>query len=115
MEFQRQTIFEKLIENGWKITKLEKYELDWWATEMWLLESIWSPIGKTAFITFLLEPENMEYVWEIMASEEKPANRFENQNSFSLSLKRWEKELPAFMKFLSDIRNQQNKMLENKL
>ncbi len=105
MEFQRQTIREKVIENGWKITELEKYELEWWASEMWQLESIWSPIGKTAFVTFLLEPENMEYVWDIMASEAKPVSRFGN---FTLSLKKWEKELPAFMKFLSDIRNQQN-------
>lgn len=105
MEFQKQIIFEKLTENGWKVTKLEKYELDWWASEMWLLESIWSPIGKTAFVTFLLEPENMSYVWFIMASDEKPLNQFGN---FTLSLKGWEKELPEFMKFLSDIRNQQN-------
>jgi hypothetical protein len=106
MEFQRQTIREKLIENGWKITELEKVELDWWANEMWLLESVWSPIGKTGFITFMLEPENMEYVWQIMASKEKLIDRFGDGNSFSLSLKRWEKELPKFMDFLADIRNQ---------
>ena len=102
MEFQRQIIREKLIENGWTITELEKVELDWWANEMWQLESIWSPIGKTAFVTFLLEPENMEYVWEIMASEEKPVNRFGN---FTLPLKGWEKELTEFIKYLSEIRS----------
>lgn len=102
VEFQKQKIREKLIENGWKIIELEKYELDWWASEMWRLESVWSPIGKIAFVTFLLDPENMEYVWDIMASEEKPVSRFGNS---TLSLKRWEKELPEFMKFLDDIRN----------
>lgn len=70
---------------------------------MWLLESIWSPIGKMAFVTFMFEPENMEYVWEIMVSKEKPVNRFGN---FTLSLKGWEKELPEFIKYLSEIRNQ---------
>ena len=102
MEFQRQTIREKLIENGWKITELEKHELVWWANEIWQLESAWSPIGKTVFVTFLLEPEGMEYVEEIMVSKEKPDNRFGN---FILSLKGWEKELPEFMKYLSKIRN----------
>ena len=106
MEFQRQTIREKLIKNGWKITELEKVELNWWANEMWRLESVWSPIGKTAFVTFLLEPENMKYVWDIIVSKEKPVDWGGNPNYFSLSLKRWEKELAAFMKFLSDIRNQ---------
>ncbi len=108
MEFQRQTIFETLTENGWKITKLEKHELDWWAGEMWRLESVWSPVGETAFVTFLLEPESAKYVWEIMASAEKPVGRAGNQNSFSMSLKGWEKELPEFVKFLSGIRSRQN-------
>lgn len=103
MEFQKQAIREKLIENGWKINELEKAELDWWASEMWRLEAVWSPVGITAFITFLFEPENMEYVWGIMVSKEKPVNRSGN---FTLSLKGWEKELPEFMNLLSDIRNQ---------
>lgn len=103
MEFQKQKIRENIIENGWEITELEKHELDWWTNEMWLLKSFWSPIGKCAFVTFLLEPENMKYVWGIMVSKEKPANRFGN---FTLSLKGWEKELPEFMKYLSEIRNQ---------
>ena len=105
MEFQKQTIREKILENGWNITELENVELDWWASEMWRIESVWSPIGATAFVTFLLEPENMEYVWAIMASEKKPVNRFGN---FTLSLKGWESDLSAFTNFLSDIRNQQS-------
>ena len=68
----------KINGNGWKIIELEKVELDWWANEMWRLESVWSPIGKTAFVTFLLEPENMDYVLDIMASEEKPGGWFGN-------------------------------------
>ena len=108
MEFQKQTIFSKLVEDGWKITGIEKYNLDWWANEMWLLESVWSPIGQTAFVTFMLEPENMQYVWEIVASEKKPSGRIGNEKSFSLSIKGWEKKLPEFIKFLSDIRNRQN-------
>lgn len=112
MEFQKQTILEKITEIGWKVTELEKYKLDWWANEMWLLESVWTPIGKTAFVTFLLEPENMRYIWSILATEEKPVNWCGNPKSFSLSLKGWEKELPEFIKFLSEIRNQQSQNAE---
>lgn len=105
MEFQRQTIREKLIENGWQITELEGGELDWWANEMWRIESVWSPIGATAFVTFMLEPEYAEEVWEITVSAEKPVNR---NGNFGISLKGWEKELPEFMKYLTEIRNRQN-------
>lgn len=108
MEFQRRTIREKLIENGWKITELEKVELDWWASEMWLIESVWSPISKTAYITFLFEPSEAKEVWDIVASSEKFEYRGDRKNSFFLNIKssRWKKELPEFMKYISEIRNQ---------
>ena len=38
-----------------------------------------------------------------MVSKEKPVNQFGN---FALSLKGWEKKLPEFIKFLSNLRNQ---------
>jgi hypothetical protein len=108
MEFQRQTIREKVVENGWQIIELEKAEFDWWANEIWRLESLWSPIGETAFIAFLLEPEYAKEVWEITVSKDKPGFRGENSNSFSLNIKSsgWEKDLPEFMKFLSGLRNE---------
>lgn len=108
MEFQRQTIREKLIEKGWKITELEKVELDWWASEMWLIESVWSPIGKTAYITFLFEPSEAEEVWDIVASSEKFEYRGDRKKSFFLNIKTsgWKKDLPEFIKYLSEIRNQ---------
>ena len=105
MEFQRQTIREKIIENGWKITELESGELNWWASEMWLIESVWLPIGKTAFVIFLLEPSEAKEVWAIKVSEEKPVHW---SGDFTLSRKGWEKELPEFMKYLSEIRNRKD-------
>lgn len=107
MEFQRQTIREKLIENGWKITELERGELDWWANEMWLIESVWSPIGKTAYITFMLEPMDAKEVWDIVASNEKLENRNDSANSFYLNIKSsgWKKKLSEFMKSISELRN----------
>jgi len=107
VEFQRQTIREKLIENGWKITELEKGELDWWASEMWLIESVWSPIGATAYITFLFEPMDAKEVWDIAASRKKLENRRDTANSFYLNIKSsgWKKSLPEFMKSISELRN----------
>jgi dephospho-CoA kinase len=102
VEFQRQAIREKLIENAWKITELEKGELDWWASEMWLIESVWSPIVKTAYITFLVAPMYEKEVWAVKVSEEKSVDRF---GESTMSLKHLKKELPEFMKFLSEIRN----------
>lgn len=108
MEFQRQTIRQKVVENGWQIIELEKVEFDWRANEIWRLESLRSPIGETAFITFLLEPEYAKEVWGIMVSKDKLGFRGGNSNSFSLNIKSsgWEKNLPEFMRFLSGLRNE---------
>ncbi|MEZ5345755.1 MAG: hypothetical protein R2681_09395 [Pyrinomonadaceae bacterium] len=105
MEFQRQKILEKVIENGWKVFELEKVELDWWASEMWELESNWSPVGTKAFITFLIDPMDMDSVWAISASRKKPAER-NDRCEFLLSIKAWKKNLPQFIESLSRIRGQ---------
>lgn len=107
MEFQRQIIREMLIENGWKITELEGGELDWWASEMWRIESVWSPIGATAYVTFLFEPMDAKEVWDIAASSEKLEHRNGGANCFYLNIKSsgWKKNLPQFIKSISEFRN----------
>lgn len=106
MQFQKQTIREKLIENGWKINELEKAELDWWAKEMWQLESVWSPVGKTAYISFLIDPMSdlqNPSVWAIEISDEQPVYGKE-RNCFLVSLKQWKNEQNKFLTFLDKVR-----------
>lgn len=92
--------------------------LEWWAHEMWLLESVWSPVGSRAYVTFLVAPDapispydktrrKIEAIWAVMTSPNKPRGRLFVENQFTLSLGQgWEKELPAFFEHLSKIRNQ---------
>ncbi|HMS39364.1 MAG TPA: hypothetical protein PKE69_04005 [Pyrinomonadaceae bacterium] len=96
-----------LIENGWNITELEGGELDWWASEMWLIESVWSPIGATAYITFLFDPMDAKEVWDVAASSKKLENRRDTASNFYLNIKSsgWKKELPEFIKSVSELRN----------
>jgi len=105
-EFQRKSIYTSIADAGWKITEVDAPELDWWAAEMWQLESTWSPVGKAAFITFLYEPESLQNVWEVRASHDKPEDRHWNKTSCYMSLKsRWESELPIFIECLSRLRD----------
>lgn len=117
MQTQRTELLNQLPEHGWRVAGVEE-NLEWWANEMWLLESVWSPVGNRAYITFLVAPDapilpydktrrKSETVWAVMASPTKPSGRLSAENQFTLSLGQgWEKELPAFFEHLSILRNQ---------
>ncbi|HJX93427.1 MAG TPA: hypothetical protein VJ372_23235, partial [Pyrinomonadaceae bacterium] len=79
MQAQRTELLTLLSEHGWSAAKIEE-DLEWWADEMWQLESVWSPVGSLAYVTFLVDPqfegnrEKGEAVWAIMASLFKPVS-----------------------------------------
>ncbi len=80
MQTQRAELLSQLSENGWRIASIEQ-NLEWWADEMWLIESTWSPVGSNAYVTFLVDPQfdgvrrKGEEVWAVMASALKPIDR----------------------------------------
>ncbi len=109
MEAQRNEMIESAEKNGWKATELDNYDFHKWSMETWLLESVWSPIGVTAYVSFLIDPQSdfqNPYAWAIEVSDEKPVYGKE-RNSFEVSLKQWKNERNDFLKFLSEIRSQQ--------
>lgn len=101
---------QKIAEAGWRI--VQKTEMpDWWADEIWQLESIWSPVGRSAWITFLVDPQSDspnrkkgQHVWEVALSAKRPSDRISNFE-FGISLKSgWQKDLGNFIKKLNHIR-----------
>jgi hypothetical protein len=114
MKAQRERILKELSRHGWDVIELEDYELDWWTDELWMLESTWSPIGRVAYVKFVIDPESVHSrprrkgvaVWAIVAS---PYKKSEDEG-FEMSLKQgWEKRLPDFFEHLNKIRNRVNK------
>ena len=113
MQTQKAELFEQISAQGWSAAELEDWEFEWWADEIWLLESVWSPVGTRAYITFLVDPmvedwqhrKKGEAVWAVEVSPSKPESRTSPTNSFSIRLNQgWQKELPAFLKHLSLLR-----------
>ena len=117
MQTQRAKLFNQLPEHGWRIAGVEE-NLEWCAHEMWLLESVWSPVGSRTYVTFLVAPDDpilpydkthtkVKSVWAVMASPTKPRDHLSTVNQFTLSFGQgWEKELPAFFEHLSLLRDQ---------
>jgi hypothetical protein len=114
MKAQRTEILNQLPHHGWRILPVADHELEWWADEMWLLESIWSPVGSLAYLTFLVDPQiphsrtrkTGEAVWAVMVSPLKPVAWQSSDEGFTLSLGQgWEKRLPDFFEHLARLRN----------
>lgn len=120
MQAQRIELLNQLPEHGWRAAGVED-GLDWWADEMWLLESVWSPVGSRAYVTFLVDPQfdgprkKGEAVWAVMASPAKPMSRQQVEGEFTLTLGQgWKNRLPDLFDHLSSLRSQ-NKEVEGEL
>jgi hypothetical protein len=116
MQAQKAELLSQLSERGWCVAGVEE-NLEWWAAEMWRLESVWSPVGSRAYITFLFAPEvpllpydktrrRGEVVWAVMASPAQPMSRLQVEGEFTLSLGQgWKNRLPDFFAHLSALRS----------
>jgi len=98
MQTQRAELLSQLSENGWRIASIEQ-NLEWWADEMWLIESTWSPVGSNAYVTFLVDPQ----------FDGVRIDRLNTEDEFTLSLGQgWQKRLPEIIEHLSAIRHRRN-------
>lgn len=98
---------------GWGIEKVIIDDLDWWADEIWVLKSIWSPEDVFVYITFLVDPmfegnrKKGEAVWGIGCGKELPTSRNAAESSGVISLKSGLKnkiEIEEFLDKLGNIR-----------
>jgi hypothetical protein len=109
---QRAGLAEGLPENGWQVLATEDSGLGWWADEIWLTESLWSPKGFRLYLTFLVDPmadsrrAKGRAVWAVGASIKRPAERVSAQGQPILSLGRgWRSHLAGFFAGLSALRD----------
>ncbi len=109
MQTQRDELLNQLSQQGWQLKRKEQ-DLDWWADEMWQLESVWSPVGAVAYVTFLVDPQwngdrnKGEHVWAVLLSHDKPIERMV-EGGYTLSLgKGWKNRLPELLHQLSSFR-----------
>jgi hypothetical protein len=113
MQTQRTELINRLPEHGWRVAS-EEENLEWWADEMWVLESLWSPVGGHAYISFLVHPlwdrpnrRKGEAVWAVTASLTKPGSRLSAEEGFTLDLGQgWKERLPEFFAYLALLRSQ---------
>jgi hypothetical protein len=101
MKQQADTIVAWLARNGWEVVLRESpFEDEWWAYEIWVAESVWSPQGLRVYLTFTqIDPDNdLRY---LIATKERPKYDCKFAEPQMSLLRGWEKALPAFMEELA--------------
>ena len=110
---QRGELAKQLPENGWQVLVVEDSGLEWWADEIWLIESVWSPRGCCLYLTFLVDPmadsqrAKGQSVWAVGTSAERPLGRGSAEGKPLLSLGHgWRSHLAEFFAGLAGLRSQ---------
>src|SRR5215203_3419197 len=110
---QRAALARQLPENGWQVLAVEDSGLEWWADEIWLIESVWSPQGFRLYLTFLVDPmadsqrAKGQSVWAVGTSTVRPVGRRPAEGKPLLSLGHgWRVHLAEFFAMLAGLRNQ---------
>jgi hypothetical protein len=113
---QRNELMKQLPGYGWEIELIETPAPshcgpEWFIDELWVIESLWSPRGLKAYVTFVVDPQaeferkKGQGVWAVKASLQRPSGWGIGEDEVGLTLGRgWEKRLTEFMKGLSVLR-----------
>ena len=108
---QRKEIAELLAKNGWQIVDVEDSSLEWWADEIWLIESVWVPRGFRLYLTFLVDPAVVtqrakgQHVWAVRASMGRPYDRHSAEGEPLMSLEQgWRSEVAEFLAGIAELR-----------
>ena len=106
MQAQRDELIALAAENGWVARQTDNFEAHDWSVETWELESIWSPVGVKAYVTFPIDPQahRERRPWAIYVTAEPPADGQNPWDYFESSLIQWKNEKQDLVNFLDRIR-----------
>jgi hypothetical protein len=106
MQAQRDELIALAAANGWAATKTDNFDAHDWSVETWELESLWSPVGVKAYVTFPIDPQayRERRPWAIQVTAEPPAYGENSSDHFETSLIQWKNDKQDLVTFLDRIR-----------
>jgi hypothetical protein len=111
MRTQAGQLEERLLKDGWRVVDREQSP-EWWADELWTIESTWTPVGQRLFVTFLVDPMHEgvrnqgEHVWAVGVTPTKPASASEVTQSVQIR-NGWTSHLETLLGAVRRLRAQQ--------
>jgi hypothetical protein len=112
MDVRHSQFTAKRSEYGWHVVSCERDNLEWWADEIWAVESKCTPQGFTLFLTWLVDPQWDDHrrpgqaVWAVATCLRRPTDRLEAEGKPLLSLHHWPRGVAEFLAELSVLRDQ---------
>jgi len=116
MDIRFRQLMAMLSQQGWRIVHREQDDLNWWAAEIWTVESEWSPQGFTVYLTLLVDPFGEgppragHAIWAVGTCPSRPTGRLEAQGKPSMSINHWPREVGQFLQRLAELRNRPSDM-----
>jgi len=110
MKSQQIQLEKKLQQDGWRIAERSS-AYDWWADEVWIVESIWRPVGYKLWITFLVDPQHDEirrpgeHVWAVGVTESPPVSRQQVEPTAVPIRNTWSSSLDELMTVIGRLRD----------
>jgi hypothetical protein len=110
MKSQQIQLEKKLQQEGWLIAERSN-AYDWWADEVWTVESIWRPVGQQLWITFLVDPQHDgirgpgEHVWAVGVTESPPVGRQQVEPTSVPIRNTWSSSLDELMTIIRRLRD----------
>jgi hypothetical protein len=103
----KEKLLSLLADRGWSVTR-HSAELEWWAQEIWVLESKWAPPGYTLFLTFLVDPRpgGTDPFWAVGTCPHWPEDRYAAGQDPSICFRGWVEALPGFIRDLDQLREE---------
>jgi hypothetical protein len=92
--------------SGWRVER--RNGDDWWEHESWELASTWRPNHAKAYLTLLIDPQSetseIDAVWAIAVTLEKPTDRMEAARSAIRVSLRWPERMREIVVAASSLR-----------
>src|SRR5262249_20113879 len=110
METQQRELEARLEREGCRIVDRDR-ETDWWADEIWTVESTWRPVGCRIWVSFLVDPMHSglrrkgEHVWAIGVTSARPQVVGDaNASTFPIRHGHWSDSLDQVMVMIQSSR-----------
>ncbi len=110
MNTQQRQLEQRLKDEGWHVL-LRESGPDWWADEVWAIESLWRPVGSRLWITFLVDPMSDPYrkgpsVWAVTVTHSLPVKK-EDASTWVVPFRHgWEASLEKLVERVGAMRDQ---------
>jgi len=105
---QQQLLADALVADGWKIVERATNLAHWAYYEVWTIESIWRPIGRQAFVVFLVDPQRSQQrdVWGVECTGKSPFDSGSSPDLIArIGITHWDRGVVELVESLRRFRN----------